>query len=607
MKRRVMLFSLFFVFLIFFMSGISAELNSTQITKGYSCIQNKTSDCSSALDDNIFTLLSIKTCKNEVLQASSNGDCWPSGSCSVKQTAQGLLALKESGSDTTKPKSWLLSHTKAPTNIKWFLQIESPEATRCTIKYRVESGDLRTHSIVINESKKIDTSSSSCLQLAQDNYWLEIIPQCQKYEFEISCDKEFVTSKLFKETSSSTIQILDEIKPASSGGTTTEKVNSLCFAEGTSCNYEGTLWASYVLNAMGEEISPYIPYLVVMADDNPRTLPQSFLYMLLGETYLNDLLLKQRNSQYWEVSGDRYYDTALALLALRPDDSNQKADALDWLENTQGADGCWQNSIKNTAFLLYAISPRAASTGGNNTPTKPDCETAGYSCIYSSSCRAAGGNVLDNYQCSLGLNCCDREPQALSCVLGQGGQICDSDEECVGGIEVDAADTGTFTTCCVNGVCRPKEDGGDGGGEEENTCIEKFGTCRSFGCNEDEEQNNLLSCDFSSEICCIKKSGSNNYLWVWILVILIILTGLAIVFRDKLKTFWLYIKTKFGPSGPSSGTHSRPSYFPTPVRRMMPRRIMSNQPHPVHSKPVPPRRHGGELDEVLKKLKDMSK
>ena len=112
MKRRVMLFSLFFVFLIFFMSGISAELNSTQITKGYSCIQNKTSDCSSALDDNIFTLLSIKTCKNEVLQASSNGDCWPSGSCSVKQTAQGLLALKESGSDTTKPKSWLLSHTE---------------------------------------------------------------------------------------------------------------------------------------------------------------------------------------------------------------------------------------------------------------------------------------------------------------------------------------------------------------------------------------------------------------------------------------------------------------------------------------------------------------
>ncbi|MEX2017220.1 MAG: hypothetical protein WD876_01995, partial [Candidatus Pacearchaeota archaeon] len=114
MRKKVILLSLFFVFLALFLSNVSAELNSTQINEGYSCLQNKTSGCSTSLDENIFTLLALKTCRNEVLQQSTSNECWPSGACTVLKTGQALFAIKESGGDTSKPKAWLLSKTRTP-------------------------------------------------------------------------------------------------------------------------------------------------------------------------------------------------------------------------------------------------------------------------------------------------------------------------------------------------------------------------------------------------------------------------------------------------------------------------------------------------------------
>ena len=156
MKREGILLGIFLIFLVLFSLNVSAELNSTQISKAYSCLENKTADCSTSLDDNIFTLLSVRSCRSEVLQASSNEECWPSGSCNIKQTSQALLALKESGAQTSKPKAWLLAHTRTPTNLEWFLQIESNGATSCSATY---SGS--TYQFSINESKKIDRSAGS--------------------------------------------------------------------------------------------------------------------------------------------------------------------------------------------------------------------------------------------------------------------------------------------------------------------------------------------------------------------------------------------------------------------------------------------------------------
>ena len=151
MEKKVLLSLVFFLFFMFLLQNVSADLNDTQISKGYSCLQNKTASCSTSLDDNIFTLLSIKTCKDKVLQASNNnGECWPNGACTAKQTAQALFALKQSGGDTSKPKAWLISHTKTPTTLEWFLEVETDQNATCSIDY---SG--RSYPFSIGDDKKI--------------------------------------------------------------------------------------------------------------------------------------------------------------------------------------------------------------------------------------------------------------------------------------------------------------------------------------------------------------------------------------------------------------------------------------------------------------------
>ncbi len=603
MEKKVLLSLVFFLFFMFLLQNVSADLNDTQISKGYSCLQNKTASCSTSLDDNIFTLLSIKTCKDKVLQASNNnGECWPNGACTAKQTAQALFALKQSGADTSKPKAWLISHTKTPTTLEWFLEVETDQNATCSIDY---SG--RSYPFSIGDDKKISSSSLGlCLSLAQDNYWLKISRACQNYQYEISCttsgNKDFATSKLFKEQTSDTIHVTTEINTASSGGTTTEQVNSSCFADSSSCSYEGTLWGAMVLNSMDYDISSYLPYLVTMADNNPRTFPEAFLYVLLGDAYKNDLLLKQKSSKYWEPSGDRYYDTALALLALKSIDVNEKSNALSWLGDNQGSDGCWSTGIKNNAFLLFSISPRenGGTSGGTSTP---GCEAAGYFCSSSVTCTQAGGSVLENYQCSSGLlKCCDRQKQALTCVE-QGGEICTGQEQCVGGVVAQASDV-TYAECCVGGACIIPDNGNGGAGE--NMCETSNGVCRTSTCLTGEQADSTLDCSSQSEVCCLSTGtpSTSSYLWIWILVILIILVIVAIIFRDKLRRFWLYAKTKFGPSGPSGSSHQ--SYFEAPMRRMIPRRILPRS-GPAHHGPTPARRPSGELDDVLKKLKDMSR
>ena len=94
MKSEVLLFGIFFVFSIFLLSLMSAELNDTQISKAYTCLENKTANCSTSVADNIFTLLSIKKCKNKVLQASNNGECWPTWSLQCQADSTGIICIK---------------------------------------------------------------------------------------------------------------------------------------------------------------------------------------------------------------------------------------------------------------------------------------------------------------------------------------------------------------------------------------------------------------------------------------------------------------------------------------------------------------------------------
>ena len=67
----------------------------------------------------------------------------------LKYTSQAVLGLK--GNDLSDAESWLLSQNRTSTGLEWFLQIESPEATSCTITYS------NSNTLSINEDKKINS------------------------------------------------------------------------------------------------------------------------------------------------------------------------------------------------------------------------------------------------------------------------------------------------------------------------------------------------------------------------------------------------------------------------------------------------------------------
>ena len=638
MRKRVLFITLI-LFLMLNLSFILAEetilTDDEKIDLAYECLENETAErtCEGLLlDEKIFSLLAIEECKDEVISESDAEKCWPSSNCALKETAQAILALEGVGRNTEEAEEWLLSQNTTISDILWYLQIESNNAVSCTISY-AES----VNTINIGEDKKIDSNAGSCLSLAQDSYWLKISSNCHDYEYEISCDSGFLTSLLFKKPGSDVIHVSEETSTAAAGGITTEKINSFCFMENGICDYEGSLWSALVLDAQGYDVSVFLPYLVTMIDEYPEYLPESFLYLLTGyPEFRNDLLLKQKSGKWWLESGDKYYDTALALYPFQYDEPIEKINSMNWLLEVQDESGCWENNLKNTAFVLYSLWPRNSYTSGSgdddngddDDDTELDCEKLNYFCESRASCDTAGGNVLTTYSGSCtGTNiCCDQEFLLASCT-DQSGEICKSNEYCKNGDLVDSFESSKRNCCVGGGKCTVISGGtGEGtgtGGDSE--CEENDGECRS-SCLPNEKKEYSYSCASSSQSCCMEDSsgddgdGEKSYLWVWILGVLVVLVLIAIFLNQKLKVFWMKITSKSGkdkkPSRPGFGSRPgpRPGGIPPrtlkrPQRSVMGRRIVPSQ-RGAQRRPMVPKtrpRQREEVDEVLKKLKDMSK
>ena len=594
MKKGAVLFG-FFV-LIFILPFISS-LNQTSSSDAIKCIEDKVQEkgCSTfGLESKIFALLSTDQCEADVLTADSNDECFipvNGNSCELKTTSQAVLALDSSGSDTEKYSKWLLAQNKTASGIDWILQIETSESASCDIK------DLSAnqYQVSIDENKKLSLSGANCLSLDSSGYWLKINPQCQNQEFEVSCDKAFQINLLFRKQPSSTIYVFDEsVKSETAGGTDFIKAReSLCFKKGNSCDYEGSLWATLVLKKLGEDVSSYLPYLIVFEEDNEKFLPESFLYSLTDEQdFKIELLIKQKGDRYWDEAYDRYEDTALALMSISSEQTDEKDNAVNWLAEIQGDDGCWDSgNVAKTGFLLYALWP-SSSTGvdddDNNLPE--DCEDLGNFCISDIECSEAGGDPLSGFNCP-GLSvCCTNDKPSQTC-SELGGEVCDSSENCDGIPEYGASDLLSDESCCI-GTC-----------EEpititQSECEENSGTCRDTSCESGEKEDLTYSCDEVSQYCCMQKKEGKSLWWLWVLGILIILIALAIAFKDKLKDFYDKLTIKKKPRFP-------PKFGMPEIPQ---RRIIPQQHNPQYPRrPIPQRERKSELDDVLKKLKEMGK
>lgn len=610
MKRGLLIGILVFMVLMSLCFVVAQENEvcdeDCKVNNARSCLEDKIDDCSSlSVEEEIFSLLALGKCQSELMSDSSNNECWPQSGCDVKTTAQAILGLKNMGASTDKPESWLISKNRTTEDIDWYLQIarqiESTETITCEISY-----DSGNYDVNIDQDKKISSNAGSCLTLTDDAYWLEVDSLCYNKEFTISCTQAFLTSLLYQKQNSLTIYVSESTHSASGNGETKETVNSFCFGQ-TSCDYEASLWASLALDYLENDVTPYLAYLITMADEstNQQYLPEAFLYKLTGDfqTELLDLQKKVNEEYYWEVSGDKFYDTALALLPFQGENPQEKTDSKTWLLEAQETNGCWSlGNIKNTAFILFSLWPEQFVS------SEIDCENAGYNCISTLSCNNAGGEILEGYYCSGVSICCSEELIQETCSAQQ-GEICSSDEICEDGASIPASDLDIGEICCLGGTCEEVEE------EEISECESVGGICRIYGCNDNEEESSR-SCDSTSQICCVKKSLKGNYTGIIIFSILIILVVLGIVFKKQLRQLLLKIKSKFRgkgrgpgrPAGPGPRSPGRPPGFPP--RRIMPRRMPSAQ----MRAPGRPRRVGrpagkpkGELDDVLKKLKEMGK
>ncbi len=607
-------------------SDTTSSTNLTMMEKGRKCVQNQIDDkggCSElSFQEKVFSLASIGSCKGDLLDEKSTEGCFPKGGCEVKSTAISLLALKNTNSDISGIGDWISSQNKTASDMTWFLQItpEVEETAECSISY----GGTQPPSFTIGEDKKINVVSLGVSLLRSDNeYWFEIGEDVYGQEIIISCNVSFKTNLLFKEKDSTNINVDAETKSSSAEGTTSHVVDSYCLkrSDGSNtCNYEATLWGTLALASLNKDVSGFYPYLITASETHTDLLPQAFLYQLTSkEKYLNNIFSEQKLAGYWEVSGERYYDTAIALDSLRYVDSEKKDKTITWIKNNQDGEGCWNSqNLRDTALILYSLEEKARAPGEEIQEETNDegigissCIASGYYCLSSSVCQDEGGEVLGEYSCGGSMVCCSRKKQPATC-SNLNGEVCSITEQCVGGTENDSlSDLWTGEVCCVEGTCESIYSGdsgednftGDTGESYDGSnCESVGGTCKT-NCEEDETENfDDDDCDVG-EYCCVPEKGGGIGAWIWILIILIIVVVLAIIFRDKLKEFWFKIKKK---AQERKGPSKRPPGFPPRRPPQGPRRIMPSRRGPPQSPRRRPKK-SKELDETLKKLKEMGK
>jgi len=588
-----------FIFLLVPLSLASQDNSSNngqstdKIKEGFNCLEEKAVDCSSlttqevaltilATPDNIFD-----DCVTE-LENRQSSDNWGN----IRDTAMAILALNHAGKNTEAAETWLLTQEQTPTELTWYMQEDSNDATECHIAY-----DSNDYTINIGTNKKINSNAGSCLTRAQSNFWLQIGTDCYDKDFSIECDKDFIANLLYKNQNSQTIYVLEGTDFSPAFGSIILNIKSKCFGSSNSCDYEATAWATVALLKTGYNVEEFIPYVIAMSETNEQYLPEAFVYMLTNyEDYATQLISSQKLGNYWEAKStayNRFYDTALALVALGSSSSEQITNARDWLLFSQGSNGCWQNSVKETAIVLWALAGKAGKTpdGGSSVTY---CSDANYFCIPSSDC-SGSNDISNNYFCpSLSDGCCKTEN--LKSCSEISGRECNSDEICTGN-ERKTTDT---NNCCT-GSCEERP--------QENECETNFYTCMD-SCSEFQEPMSTYSCN-GAQTCCRTKPDTADKTgikwWIWLLIILILITLIAIayIYRDKLKLMWFQIKTKFGKGKGKGGALSqrpRPGMPPKPgfppIRRF--RSIATPRKRRLD-------RRDRAMSDTFKKLKEMSR
>lgn len=401
--------------------GAYAQLSDQdKVTRVYDWLVDQTNGKWSTLNikEQAFSLLALGCNQSYISQGNAslynqsfynsadNTRCWKSNGqpaseseCKVTETALAKLALDGVGDNTTDVTNWLVSRNMTLTsNIYWFLQIDvaAGEQASCEIMYQNQMQD-----VIINPDKTVamNSSGTGCIESVFRNYWFEIKPSaaCYSNQYLIKCfGNEFVAAPVVStllyrndisdprtifsvssEISQGTLGFINQAgEEEQTPGVMQLSIPTYCLADPGSestCDYEGTAWAAYVLNKEGDtdDADLLVPYLVVYSrlESNQKYFPDSFLSNLIGGSYSQNIEQEQQIQGFWlnqPLLYGQFYDTPLAVLGLGDTTDINISQTQEYLLNHLSSDFSWTNTfdaapakdtIRDTAFILWVLWP----------------------------------------------------------------------------------------------------------------------------------------------------------------------------------------------------------------------------------------------------------
>jgi hypothetical protein len=482
--------------------------------------------------------------------------------CRLVETAIAKIASDELDINTSRVDNWLNNRTIFFKDILWFLELDIARDQNATCAIVYDGGNV---TLKINNDKKLSdlVDTGNCFTYYPDStnsYWLAINSKCYEKSFKVRCsvsdNSTFRTTLKYKKEPqlAKPWYVSSESFLVDSGKVQELDIQSYCLANPgqSACDYEGTAWAAYALKRSdSSEYKKYIPYLIIMRENNENLFPETILYLLGVESYGADITSSQNSQGFWIAPGTKYgqfYDTALAGLAGIDaglgNFSSDKGGAKYYLttnpnfkETLDKKQRYWKcaeagcEEIRDTAFLLWIYWPgacRGGATGACEDASRPEyqCEdtmcgadetevnltcSSGYVCCLAEGgivgdCEALGGNCksycgADEFDLTetMGVGCtslldyCCKGYDAASTCSEFNGTVCDSGYNC----SVDEVTISTGDKCCP-GTCIS-------GNASEQTCYEMDGEECAIGACMDkvawEKTDVITSKDTTS--CCI--------------------------------------------------------------------------------------------------------
>ena len=515
MKR----FVFFVVFLLFIIMPVNAQTREENATKwlddNIAWSQTSTEELSFAT----IVLNSQRGLSQLNNKMNSENGCFPKTDCNTKETALATLALKSMNQPIDKQLKYLNNSLKiAPFNSQdWNIQVVSNEAGSCTVKYEESANGITFN---FDENGKLNDGSS----------WINF-NQLNGFNFNKNSEDINIACTFASIPKISIIKILGNsfyIIEEQTSKNVNFRLKNGCYSfnpGSANCDEESSFYASFVLSKLGLGIDTK-DYL----KDNVNNDIEYSLLSIIDNKYLPILVSRQKE----DGSFNDIYTTSFAYGALK--NSNYQAErdkSKIWIEKQQNNDGRIGTGVKDTAVALYFVYTNLLSPGDGNDEPGEGCLVS--SCNPGYSCNPINGlcELETQQQCNTNLRC---EP-----LLGENLASCPIDCYCNRNNVCDPTEnqaicpldclTQEQESVCGNSRCEVGEDetncsldcepqGPDSGGEEKR--------CGDGICDEFDEDENNCSLDCEPE----KKS---SLLWLWIIVIILALGGIAFIVLTKLK------------------------------------------------------------------------